>query len=132
MPEYVEKRCEKMLGGLNGRNITILGTTYKPDVDDMRESPIIYLKAILEKAGASVKVHDPFVAGKVDGVYADINEAAADADLIILGVNHKQYKELDFEKLAGLVKNKNFFDTRNFCDRAKAEAAGFRYELLGK
>lgn len=132
MPEYVAKRCEKMLGGLNGRNITILGTTYKPDVDDMRESPIIYLKADLEKAGAAVKVHDPFVAGKIEGVLGDLDEAAKDADLIILGVNHKDYKELDFKKLAGLVKNKNFFDTRNFCDRVKAEEAGFNYELLGK
>lgn len=132
MPSYVAKRCGEMLGGLAGKNITILGTTYKPDVDDMRESPIIYLRGILERLDAKVRVQDPFVAGKVQGVYADVNEACLNADLIILGVNHRQYKELDFEGLAKIVRTKNFFDTRNFCDAKAAEAAGFKYELLGK
>lgn len=126
MPAHVAKRCEAMLGTLKDKNISILGTTYKPDVDDMRESPIIYLTDILKKAGANVRVNDPFAAEK------DIDISCANADLIILGVNHKQYKDLDFEHLAKIVRNKNFFDTRNFCSREKAEKAGFRYELLGQ
>ena len=126
MPQYVADRAEKILGSLSGKIITILGTTYKPDVDDMRESPIIYLADILLNAGAIVKIHDPYVAEK------DLDVACAGADLIILGVNHKEYKDLDFEKLAGFVRQKNFFDTRNFCSKDAAEKAGFRYELLGK
>ncbi len=126
MPQYVADRSKAILGDLKGKTIAILGTTYKPDVDDMRESPIIYLRKILEDAGAIVNINDPFVAEK------NLDVSCKDVDLIILGVNHKQYKELDFAHLAGIVKQKNFFDTRNFCDGDKAKAAGFRYELLGK
>ncbi len=126
MPQYVANRAEKILGSLKNKTIAILGTTYKPDVDDMRESPIIYLTDILKSSGATVNIHDPFVAEK------NLDIACRDADLVILGVNHKEYKNLDFAHLATVVKQKNFFDTRNFCDREAAEKAGFRYELLGK
>ena len=51
---------------------------------------------------------------------------------MILGVNHKQFKTLDYEALAKAVHTKNFLDTRNFADREAAEAAGFAYYLLGK
>jgi len=51
---------------------------------------------------------------------------------VILGVNHKQFKELDYEALAKAVRHKNFLDTRNFADKAAAENAGFAYSLLGK
>lgn len=126
MPQYVANRIEKMIGCLKDKAITILGTTYKPDVDDMRESPIIYLRKILEDAGAKVSIHDPFVAEK------DLDKACKDANIVVLGVNHKQYKDIDFKHLATVVKDKNFFDTRNFCDANAAKEAGFNYELLGK
>lgn len=132
MPQYVADRAKVILNGLTDKTVTILGTTYKPDVDDMRESPIIYLRKILEESGAKVKVHDPLVYSKQPNVIGDLEEAVKDADLIILGVNHKEYKDLDFAKIASLVKQKNFFDTRNFTNKEKAEAAGFKFELLGK
>ena len=51
---------------------------------------------------------------------------------MILGVNHKQFKELDYEALAKAVRSRNFLDTRNFADKAAAQAAGFAFYLLGK
>ena len=131
MPFYVADRAEEILQGIENAKIAILGVTYKPDVDDMRESPVLKIMDILRGRGYEVTAQDPFAHGRA-GVLADAAEAAAGADLILLGVNHKAYKELDFDALASVVRTKNFFDTRNFADREAAEKAGFRTFLLGK
>ncbi len=121
----------EILSGTASPKVCVLGVTYKPDVDDMRESPVLELIERLRDKGCSVVAHDPFVAGRREDILADLSEAAKDADLLILGVNHSQYKQLDFTALAGIVRNKNFFDTRNFADASAAAAAGFKYYLLG-
>ena len=131
MPGYVAKRAEEILTGVADPKICILGATYKPDVDDMRESPILHLVDELRAKGIEVAVHDPHAA-KRPGIEGDLMKAAEGADLVILGVNHKQFKELDYAALAGVVRRKNFLDTRNFADKAAVEAAGFAYYLLGK
>lgn len=131
MPYYVAGRAEQIVRGIEGARICILGATYKPDVDDMRESPILTLAEELRSKGCDVRLHDPHAA-KRPGIEGDLMKAAEGADLLILGVNHKQFRELDYRALAGAVRTKNFLDTRNFADRAAAEAAGFAYYLLGK
>ncbi len=131
MPGYVTGRIDQILKDVENPKVAILGVTYKPNVDDMRESPIIKLEALLRAQGIEVAAYDPFVKGKA-GITNDICEAARDSDLLLLGVHHDQFKELDFESLGKIMRHKNFFDTRNFADRARAEAAGFEYHLLGK
>ncbi len=134
MPGYTAKRITAILeaSGLEprGSRIAILGITYKPDVDDMRESPILYLMDELKSMGCIVSVHDPFA--KYEGLAPSVEAAASGADVIVLGVNHKQYKDIDFAALAGLVRTANYFDTRSFSDAAAVKAAGFNYYLLGK
>lgn len=131
MPAFVADRIAAILEGIDNPKVTILGVTYKPDVDDMRESPILYLEQILRDRGYTVAAYDPFVTGK-PGVTNDLAEAAKDSDLLLLGVHHHQFKELDFEALGKIMRRRNFFDTRNFADAKKAEAAGFACHLLGK
>ena len=112
MPAYVAGRAEEILAGVS-------------------ESPILHLVDELKAKGVTVAVHDPHAA-KRPGIEGDLLKAAEGADLVILGVNHKQFKELDYPALAKAVRTKNFLDTRNFADKAAAEAAGFAYYLLGK
>ncbi len=131
MPEFVANRVAKILHGIPNPKVTILGITYKPDVDDMRESPILTLIALLEKKHISVSICDPLVKGNPDASQ-DPLDAAAGSDLLILGVNHKAFKTLDFKALAAAMRTKNFFDTRNFADAKSAEAAGFNVYVLGK
>jgi UDP-N-acetyl-D-mannosaminuronic acid dehydrogenase len=128
MPEFVAKRVGQILENTATPYITVLGVTYKPDVDDTRESPILELIALLEEHGYMVKAQDPFAAG----FECDVFEAATESDLLILGVNHQQYQTLDLPRLAKLMRHPRLFDTRNFFDRDKAEAAGFDYYLLGE
>ena len=130
MPYYVAEKAKTILCGTEKPKIALLGATYKPDVDDMRESPVLILAEALREKGWEVRIHDPFVKGR-EGISGDLEECARGADLVILGVNHSCYKELDLEKLAGLCEKANLLDTRNFIGREKAEKAGFKYYLLG-
>ncbi|MBQ8588979.1 MAG: nucleotide sugar dehydrogenase [Firmicutes bacterium] len=131
MPTHVADRIASILEGVEDPKVTILGVTYKPDVDDMRESPLIHLEEILRNRGVRVAAYDPFVIGK-PGITNDLEEAAKDSDLLLLGVHHHQFKTLDFEALGKLMRRKNFFDTRNFVDMEPAMNAGFSCTLLGK
>ncbi len=127
MPAYVVGRTEEILKGVENPKVCVLGVTYKPDVDDMRESPILEIIEILEEKGVEVAIHDPFVK-KYDG---DLLELAKDSDLLLLGVHHTAYKELPLEEMAQAMRNKNFFDTRNFMDSAALERVGFKSYILG-
>ncbi len=125
MPLHVFKRIKQVLP--SGK-IVILGCTYKPDVDDTRESPIIELYHLLSDDYYQVEIYDPHVTH-----YAgSLMEKAADADLLVLAVNHTEFKELPLVELGKTMKQKIIFDTRNFLNGARVEEAGFKYLLLGK
>ena len=113
--------------GISNPIITILGVTYKPDVDDVRESPILELISILEAKGCVIRATDPYAKGYID----DPPCAADNSDLIVLGVNHNVYKNIDWQQMAANMPTPVLLDTRNFIDRKLAEDAGFAYHLLG-
>lgn len=127
MPGYVASLIGRIVADTCSPKITVLGVTYKPDVDDTRESPILKLISLLEKRRYAVQAHDPFATNYQGDVY----EAAAQSDLLVLGVNHKQYRALDLPRLAKLMRRPRLLDTRNFFRRQEAEDAGFAYYLLG-
>lgn len=133
MPEHVLNRIDEILGDIEGtKKISILGITYKPNIDDTRESPILKLINLLdERNDFKVSVYDPYV---INHKYQEENivEATKNSDLIVLGVNHDVFKTLPLNDISKVMRNKNFFDTRNFFDKKVIEDKGFRYELLGK
>lgn len=132
MPAYVFGKSKKILGSLVGKKVTVLGATYKPDIDDMRESPILELIELLEEVkDIHVTVYDPFVAEHPQLV-ENFEEAIAGSDLLILGVNHKVFNNIEFENYAKNMRTPNILDTRNCLNSAKLEAAGFAYYLLGE
>ncbi|MGN1350851.1 MAG: nucleotide sugar dehydrogenase [Anaerovoracaceae bacterium] len=130
MPAYVLSKIESIMGGLKGKTVALYGVTYKPDIDDIRESPIMQLKGLLEDAGVTVRICDPHAARKLETSY-DMYEACEGADLAVLGVNHSEFGTMDFEKMAAALPGKTVFDTRNFWNREAAEKAGLKYILLG-
>lgn len=116
MPAYVAHRAQNLLNehGLaaKGASILLLGVTYKPNISDQRESPAQPLARQLAALGANISFHDPYVDDwEVPGVEAkkanDVEDAVAQADLVILVQNHRQYDPGQLAKLA-----KCFFDTR--------------------
>ena len=132
MPQFIFNKIENILKNIKGiKKITILGITYKANIDDTRESPIINLIKLLEEHNYKISTVDPYVKEfkyKVE----TISEAAKDSDLIVLAVNHKEFRELDFDTLAKKMRNKIILDTRNYFDKNAIEKKGFKYYLLGK
>ncbi len=130
MPEFVKDKIEKIIGGLNGKSVAIYGVTYKPNIDDVRESPIMHLMDMLKGAGVNVSVCDPHAGEKVAG-NKGIYDASEGCDILVLGVNHNEFKDVDFAKLTAKMNAKNILDTRNFWKKTDVEAAGAKYYLLG-
>lgn len=132
MPQYVLERIKGLTKNVQGiKKVCILGVTYKPNVDDMRESPIIELIHLLKEQGD----FEPVVVDKhvdLDGSKErNLYEAAKDSHLMVLAVNHNEFKELDFERLKDTMKCPVVLDTRNFWDAETIEKAGMEYHLLG-
>ncbi len=130
MPAHVASEILALLDGIKDPVVTVLGVTYKPNVDDMRESPILHLIDILRERGVRVQAFDPYVTDKPE-IGGDLEEAAKGSDLLVLGVHHDVFKDLSFKEVGALMRHKNFYDTRNFISAAAVEGAGFRYYLLG-
>jgi len=132
MPKFVFNKIKNILKNIKGtKKVTILGITYKANIDDTRESPIINLIELLEKHKYKITIVDPYVKEfryKIENVA----EAAKDSDLLILAVNHKEFKDLDFDLIAKKMRNKIILDTRNYFNKTILKNKGFKYYLLGK
>lgn len=131
MPQFVFNKIKNILCKFDGQTISLFGVTYKPNIDDIRESPIIHLLEMLEKENVTVKICDPHAKDQLDNNF-DIYEATENSSLLILGVNHDEFKNLDFSKISNNLKEKNVLDTRNFFDRKEVENNGINYYLLGE
>ena len=127
MPGYVLQRIEELLQGIEQPKVAVLGVTYKPDVDDVRESPVLKLVKLLQERGIAVSIHDPYAKGYDD----ELLTAAAGADLLLLAVHHHQYRELPAADLARVMRRPVLLDTRNFADVTAFAQAGFTCCLLG-
>ncbi len=111
--------------------VAVLGIAYKPDVDDTRESPILTLIEELERRGMDVRWHDPHVRNR-PGNAPDVLEATEGADLLILGVNHTEFRQLDYRSVARSMRHRNLLDARGSVDAEAARSAGFLVYALGR
>lgn len=134
------KKIRDMLGGSEaGKTIGILGLTFKPETDDMRESPALsILPALLEK-GARIRAHDPKGITEAkkylpDGIEYTENayDACEGADALVLLTEWNQYRALDLPKIRSLMKEPVFIDLRNVYDPERLRAEGFRYVGVGR
>jgi UDP-N-acetyl-D-mannosaminuronic acid dehydrogenase len=128
--EIISKDCKHNLDSKEIK-IVILGCTYKANVDDMRESPIIIMAELLENRynlNTNVNIVDPYIE-----IYKkEIYNICEGADIIILGVGHKEFETLDWSKISKVVRSKTIFDTRDFLDISILEGYGFIVHCLGR
>ena len=115
-----------------------MGLTFKPNTDDMRESPAIYILGELEQAGAQIKVHDPegMEHAKIllpdSIVYCDsMYDVCHQTDVLVLMTEWDSYKNLDFELIQTLMCGQTVVDLRNIYERKYIENAGFQYYGVG-
>lgn len=132
MPLSVFKKIEDIIEeeGCN-KNITILGATYKANIDDIRESPIMELIELLKNNDYSIKLYDPFIKNN-QYLYDDIIDACSESEMIVLAVDHKMFEDIPMKELLSVMNNNIMLDLRNFYTEEYIEESGFRYRLLGK
>jgi UDP-N-acetyl-D-mannosaminuronic acid dehydrogenase len=134
-PEFVLKTVKKYLGEVKGKRIAVLGLAFKPDVDDLRESPAIEVVHLLINEGAVVTTYEPFKPEfQVKGAQTatSLNETIKQADMILLLVGHKQFKTLEPAEVARVASTRLVLDTVNAWDTQYWGEAGFQLKKLGK
>jgi UDPglucose 6-dehydrogenase len=134
----VDLAREVVNGSFIGKRITVLGAAFKPNSDDVRDSPALAVAGLIALQGGTVTVSDPEAIDNAKrlfpdlGYEPDLEEALSGADAVLLLTEWKQYKELDPEHVAGLVRSKAILDGRNVLDPAQWRAAGWTYRALGR
>lgn len=128
-----------LLGGsFRGRRVTILGATFKPDSDDVRDSPSLDVAVAISNAGADVVVHDPKGLVNAERVYphltyqADLRQALANAELVVHGTEWREYRDIDPSDIADVVAGRIVIDARNTLDPIRWRQAGWTYRALGR
>ena len=125
-------------GDLSGRVVAVLGLTFKPNTDDMRDSPSLALIDALQRAGAKVQVFDPQGMNRAQVHLPDVHFAdnaylcAEGADCTVLATHWPEFATLDAERLGRLVRNKVLVDLRNFLDPQAFLNAGFAVHAIGR
>lgn len=124
---------------LKGKTVGLLGLTFKPDTDDMRDAPALNLIEQLNRLGAKVKAYDPIVSQTGIGqglsgvlVETDPERLADGCDALVLVTDWQQFLSLNYEKMAKLMNHPVMIDGRNFLDREQLQKAGFRYVGIGR
>jgi len=133
-PAFVIQLLKDRYGSLKGKSFAALGITYKPDVDDIRESPAIDVIERLVTEGAVVKAYDPYLGSNshgLDFLVDGLEEVLSNADGILLLVNHSQFKELNPSEVLPLLNEGFILDTRNVLLKEDWIKAGFEVKTLG-
>lgn len=135
----VDKIRDYFSGDLKGKKLALWGLAFKPDTDDIREAPSLYIIRDLLDAGATIVAHDPeamenvkkLVGEKIQFV-DDHYEALKDADALIIATEWTLYRSPDFGKMGSLMKSKVIFDGRNLYDLNHMKELGFYYRSIGR
>ncbi len=133
-PHFVVDTVKRALGSLNGKKIAVLGLAYKPDVDDLRESPASEVVHLLQHEGAQVKAWEPFKPNaKLAGIHMSptLDDAIKDADALILLVKHTEFIELNPSEIAQKTKARIVIDTVHCWNVASWKESGFNVHGLG-
>jgi len=125
-------------GSFQGRQVGVLGAAFKPNSDDIRDSPALDVANRIRKAGALVTVYDPAALDNARRDYPDLAyaetalDAARDADIVLHLTEWREFRDMDPRVLDGVVREKSIVDGRNALDPDLWRAAGWRYRALGR
>ena len=133
-PHFVVKKAKQAMGDLTGKRFAVLGLAYKPDVDDLRESPAAEVVHLLQNEGAVVKAWEPYKPdAKLNGITmgTSLEETLKEADAILLLVRHMEFVKIDPKDIAEKSHARTAIDTVNAWDASEWRKAGFELIRLG-
>ncbi len=134
MAQRVINACD---GDVNGKNVAILGVTFKPNTDDMRDAPSLDIIPALQQAGAKIYAHDPEGMTAAKPLLPNVSwcnsayDACQDADIVCLITEWDIYRALDLEKLKSMMRSPRFVDLRNVYSQYNMAQKGFAYYGIG-
>lgn len=136
--EMMVAKIKKAVGILKGKTLGVLGLSFKPNTDDMREAPSITIIQSLQKEGAKIKAYDPQAMEAARKIFKNIEygrdayEVGKGSDALIIITEWNQFRNLDLKRLKNIMKSPIFIDLRNIYDPAKMKEAGFKYFGVGR
>ncbi len=131
-------KIQKLVGGLNGKTIAILGLAFKPETDDMREAPSINIIKGLIEGGAKVNAYDPVAMAEAKKILPKVNyvedeyAAVKDADALVFVTEWNQFRALDMRRIRDLMKDPRIADLRNIYQPEDMRELGFEYVGVGR
>ncbi len=136
--QMAERVVAALGGSAAGKVVALLGLTFKPNTDDMREAPSLAIAPALIKAGATVKAHDPEGMAEAKKLMPDLTycadpyEAMTGADAVVFLTEWNSYRALDLKRVKAILKQPVVVDLRNIYRPSEMRAAGFRYSSIGR
>ena len=133
-----DKVVEACGGDVSGKTIAILGVTFKPNTDDMRDAPSLEIIPALQQAGAKVRAFDPAGTVEAEKLLSNVEFVsgpyfcAEGADALVIITEWNEFRALDLERLKMAMKMPNLIDLRNIYTLEEASAAGFEYTSVGR
>ena len=131
-------RIRQSLSPLKSKVVAILGVSFKPNTDDLREAPSLHLIENLLREKARVRVYDPAAMDNAKTLFPQVAyckdpyEAAKGADALVIVTEWNQFRNLDLERMKGLLRKPFFFDLRNIYEPEKVKKLGFTYFCVGR
>ncbi len=137
--EFVVEKVQKAMGPLRGRTMAVLGLSFKPNTNDMREAPAVHIIERFLKEKAAVRVFDPASMADARAIFGKRirfakgpYDCVKDADAVIIVTEWNEFRNLELPRIRKLMKSPYFFDLRNIYEPGKLQGLGFRYFSVGR
>lgn len=136
--ELMIQKIKDAVGLLKGRTIAVLGLSFKPNTDDTRDAPSLYIIKGLVKEKARIRAFDPVCMKEENRILPEVNyckdpyDAAKGADALVIMTEWNQFRNLDLDRIKKLLKEPYFFDLRNVYDPGRLREKGFKYYCVGR
>jgi len=136
--QMAERIVTALGGSASGKVVALLGLTFKPNTDDMREAPSLAIAPALIKAGATIRAHDPEGMAEAKKLMPDLSycadpyETMTGADAVVLLTEWNSYRALDLKRMKAILKQPVVVDLRNIYRPSEMRTAGFRYSSIGR
>lgn len=136
--QWMSEKIKSAFAGLKGKTIAILGLSFKPNTDDMREAPSLSIIRSLVAEGANIRAYDPVAMEnakkEISGITfcTDAYDACTGADAFVIVTEWNQFRNLEMDRIKGLLRSPLFFDLRNIYSPEKMRAMGFTYCSVGR